>query len=99
MACTPRFRLSKTTSWLQWFGQVDESAKHRDDSASEQSLHEHGVDLFRGHGYVVGPNQLEVNGTIPITFDDWGIPNPSFGPISTENHGEIELLVVFERAS
>jgi polyisoprenoid-binding protein YceI len=41
---------------------------------------------------------IAVNGTIPIKFAEWKIPNPSFGPISTEDHGELELLVVFARA-
>lgn len=40
---------------------------------------------------------IAVNGTVPIAFADWGIPNPSFGPISTEDHGVLELLVVFTR--
>lgn len=43
--------------------------------------------------------QLEVNGTIPIAFGEWGIPNPSFGPVTTEDHGVLELLVVFQRAT
>jgi polyisoprenoid-binding protein YceI len=43
-------------------------------------------------------DQIAVQGALPITFVDWGIPNPSIGPISTEDHGELELLVVFERA-
>lgn len=42
--------------------------------------------------------RIEVSGTIPITGAEWGIPNPSFGPASTEDHGDLELLVVFERA-
>jgi polyisoprenoid-binding protein YceI len=41
---------------------------------------------------------IEVNGAIPIVFAEWGIPNPSFGPVTTEDHGELELLVVFARA-
>jgi len=40
---------------------------------------------------------IEVNGTVPITFADWGIPNPGFGPVTTDDHGELELLVVFGR--
>ena len=40
---------------------------------------------------------IEVNGTIPVVFADYGIPNPSFGPASTEDHGQIEFLVVFAR--
>lgn len=43
-------------------------------------------------------NQIAVPGALPITFADWAIPNPSIGPISTEDHGVLELLVVFERA-
>jgi polyisoprenoid-binding protein YceI len=45
-----------------------------------------------------GGDEIQVNGEIPITFDDYGIPNPSFGGITTEDHGSLELLVVFTRA-
>ena len=41
---------------------------------------------------------IEVASSIPITFADWGIPNPSFGGAQTEDHGEIELLLVFAKA-
>ncbi|HEV7887687.1 MAG TPA: YceI family protein [Acidimicrobiales bacterium] len=41
---------------------------------------------------------IAVNGSIPVVFGEWGIPNPSFGPVSTEDHGELELLVVFAKA-
>ena len=41
---------------------------------------------------------IEVQGSIPIVFEEWGIPNPSTGPITTEDHGELEFLVVFARA-
>lgn len=40
---------------------------------------------------------IEVSGTIPIVFAEWGIPSPSFGPASVEDRGDVELLVVFER--
>ena len=40
---------------------------------------------------------IEVNGSIPVVFAEWDIPNPSFGPVTTEDHGELELLVVFAR--
>jgi polyisoprenoid-binding protein YceI len=40
---------------------------------------------------------LDVNGSIAITFDDWGIPNPTFGPVSTDDHGELEFLLVFTK--
>lgn len=41
---------------------------------------------------------VEVQGAIPIVFEEWGIPNPSTGPITTEDHGELEFLVVFARS-
>ena len=40
---------------------------------------------------------LKVQGTIPVTFSDYGIPSPSFADITVDDHGEIELLVVFAR--
>lgn len=40
---------------------------------------------------------VEVNGTIPVVFADWGIPDPSFGPAQVEDHGELEFLLVFAR--
>src|SRR4051794_8019398 len=41
---------------------------------------------------------IEVTGSLPVTFADWGIPNPSFGPASTEDNGLLEVLLVFGRA-
>jgi polyisoprenoid-binding protein YceI len=41
---------------------------------------------------------IEVTGSIPIMFADWNIPNPSFGPVSTDDHGVLEFLLVFKRA-
>ena len=38
---------------------------------------------------------ISVAGTIPVVFADYGIPSPSFGPASVEDHGEIEFLVTF----
>ena len=42
-------------------------------------------------------DKIEVNGSIPITFSDWGIPNPSFGPATTEDHGILEFILAFKR--
>ena len=42
---------------------------------------------------------IQVNGTIPVVFADYGIPNPSFGPAQTEDHGEIEFLVAFTKSN
>ena len=37
-------------------------------------------------------NGIEVQGSIPVLFSKWGIPNPSFtGFVTTQNHGIMEL--------
>lgn len=39
-----------------------------------------------------------VNGSLPITFADWHIANPSFGPVTTQDNGVLELLLNFAKA-
>lgn len=41
-------------------------------------------------------DRMEVNGAIPVRFDDWGIPSPSFGPAEVEDHGSVEFLLVLK---
>jgi len=41
--------------------------------------------------------QLEANGTIPITFSDYDINNPSGGPASVGNSGDLEFLLLFAK--
>ncbi len=41
---------------------------------------------------------IETNGTIPVTFDDYGIPAPSFGPAQVQDHGEMVFLITFKQA-
>jgi polyisoprenoid-binding protein YceI len=38
---------------------------------------------------------IQVSGSIPITFADWNIANPSGGPVTTEDHGTLEFLLNF----
>jgi polyisoprenoid-binding protein YceI len=38
---------------------------------------------------------IQVSGSIPITFADWKISNPSGGPATTEDHGTLEFLLNF----
>lgn len=38
---------------------------------------------------------IEVNGSIPIVFADYGISNPSGGPATTDDNGLLEFLVKF----
>jgi polyisoprenoid-binding protein YceI len=43
--------------------------------------------------------KISVQGAIPITFADFGIPNPSNPVVSTRDHGTLEFLLVFEKSS
>jgi polyisoprenoid-binding protein YceI len=41
---------------------------------------------------------IEVNGSLKIVFEEWGIPNPSLPPfVTTDPEGLLEFLVVFGR--
>jgi len=42
---------------------------------------------------------ITVTGEIPIVFDEWGVPNPTGGPATTEDHGSMEFLLTFARAA
>jgi polyisoprenoid-binding protein YceI len=41
---------------------------------------------------------VQVAGSIPITFADWNIANPSFGLAQTEDNGSLEFLLDFAHA-
>jgi polyisoprenoid-binding protein YceI len=43
-------------------------------------------------------DRIAINATIPINFPEWGIPNPSGGPASVGDDGELEVLLVLNRA-
>jgi polyisoprenoid-binding protein YceI len=43
-------------------------------------------------------NTVQASGSIPITFAEWNIGNPSFGPVSTEDHGTLEFLLNMKHA-
>ena len=40
---------------------------------------------------------VQVAGSIPIRFADYGISNPSFGPVTTEDHGVLEFSLTLTR--
>jgi polyisoprenoid-binding protein YceI len=44
-------------------------------------------------------DRMEVTGSIPVAFGDWGIPSPSFGPAEVEDHGDVEFLLVLRPGS
>ncbi|HEV2309407.1 MAG TPA: YceI family protein, partial [Acidimicrobiia bacterium] len=41
---------------------------------------------------------VQVSGSIPVQFSDFGIPNPTFGPASTGDSGLVEFLLNYTRA-
>jgi polyisoprenoid-binding protein YceI len=46
-----------------------------------------------------GQTQIRVAGHILVVFADWNIQNPSFaGFVTTQDHGLLEFLLVFDRA-
>jgi polyisoprenoid-binding protein YceI len=46
----------------------------------------------------INGDAIEVNGSIPITFADYGIPDATFGPATVQDHGEIEFLLILSPA-
>ena len=42
--------------------------------------------------------RIGVLGQIPVVFADYSIDNPSFGPVSTEDNGVLEFVLVLDRA-
>jgi len=45
-------------------------------------------------------NVIEVSGSIPVTFADYGIANPSVaGLVTTQDHGTVEFLLHLTPAS
>ena len=42
---------------------------------------------------------VQLQGSIPVTFADYEIDNPSLGPVKTGDSGEIEFLLTMKRAS
>jgi polyisoprenoid-binding protein YceI len=41
---------------------------------------------------------LSINGSIPISFSTWDIPNPGFAGITVDNHGTVEFLLTLHPA-
>jgi polyisoprenoid-binding protein YceI len=61
----------------------------------------HGVTrtvTFKVTGRYTG-STLQVAGSIPVTFADWNILNPSFGPVTTEDHGVLEFALTFTHSA
>lgn len=41
---------------------------------------------------------FQIEGSVDLVFADFGIPDPSIGPITTEDHGLLEFVLVLKRA-
>ena len=44
-------------------------------------------------------DQIQVAGSLPILFADYGITPPSIGPVTVQDHGTMELELVFTKSS
>ena len=44
-------------------------------------------------------NQIQVVGSLPVVFADYGITPPSIGPVTVQDHGTMELELVFTKGS
>ena len=44
-------------------------------------------------------DSVQLQGSIPVTFADYDIDNPSIGPVKTGDTGEIEFLLIMKRAA
>jgi polyisoprenoid-binding protein YceI len=44
-------------------------------------------------------SKIKISGSVPVTFADYGIGNPSFGSfVTTDNHGVLEFLLNFSKS-
>jgi polyisoprenoid-binding protein YceI len=81
------------------FGSIPADGKQRTLKATGD-LTLHGVTRtvqFDVTGQVSGSN-VQVAGSIHITFADWNISNPSFGPVTTQDNGVLEFALTFTHA-
>jgi hypothetical protein len=75
-----------------------QSAKHTFQATGDLTIH--GVTrmvTFQVNGQYSG-SAAQIAGSIPITFADYNIGNPSFGPVTTEDHGVLEFALSFAHA-
>lgn len=81
------------------FGSIPADGRRRILKATGE-LTLHGVTRtvrFDVTGQVSG-STVQVAGSIPITFADWNISNPSFGPVTTRDNGVLEFALTFTHA-
>jgi polyisoprenoid-binding protein YceI len=52
---------------------------------------------FQVNAQLLPDGRIEVQGSIPITWSDYGINDPSGGPAQVEGNGQVEFLLRLER--
>ena len=63
------------------------------------TLHGHTREVSFGLRAERTGGKIEISGSIPVKFADYGIGNPSFGSfVTTENHGVLEFLLDFGKS-
>ncbi len=63
------------------------------------TLHGHTREISFGLRAKLTGGKIEISGSIPVKFADYGIGNPSFGSfVTTENHGVLEFLLDFGKS-
>jgi YceI-like domain len=85
---------------LRATGRLDRAAGSEQTFQATGDLTMHGTTrsvTFKLNARYTG-SAIQIAGSIPVTFADWNIPNPSFGPVSIEDHGILEFAVNFAQA-
>ncbi len=68
-------------------------------AAGKLTLHGHTRQVTFGLKAERNGGKIEVTGSIPVIFADYGIGNPSFGSfVTTQNHGALEFLMDFSHS-
>jgi len=63
------------------------------------TLHGHTREISFGLRAKLTGGKIEISGSVPVRFADYGIGNPSFGSfVTTENHGVLEFLLDFGKS-
>lgn len=63
------------------------------------TLHGHTRQVTFGLQAAQTGSKIKISGSVPVTFADYGISNPSFGSfVTTDNHGVLEFLLNFSKS-
>jgi polyisoprenoid-binding protein YceI len=75
-----------------------QGAKHTFQATGDLTIHDVTRTVtFQVSGQYSG-SAAQIAGSIPITFADYNIGNPSFGPVTKQDHGVLEFALSFAHA-